>query len=308
MTTATTSYGEEITGTANDTFKFGQLYRDSDSGLDYAMNRYYASGIGRFLTPDIGRASNADVLPGNWNSYAYVGGDPINKSDPNGLCSPDDNPPCYPVTVTGSVPFWFGGDSGRTDPITANPNADGPANAAQRGAAAPARLRAAGITLAFNALLDPKCQSVFNTNVSAGAKVYSPSGMLLVLGGGGSTSDGRYWGTITQANLGATVDAVTQGQGQSIPITGSSSVYMSSNIVLNNGYSNNWTSWDTAELAGDLIHELGHVFNMTQGLGGSKVVDDANPDGTPNDAKEAQNAATLKPCTDAIAKIQGGPK
>ena len=33
-------------------FKFAQTYRDSDSGLDYAQNRYYASGIGRFLTTD----------------------------------------------------------------------------------------------------------------------------------------------------------------------------------------------------------------------------------------------------------------
>src|SRR5579859_7491090 len=32
-------YGEEITGTANDTFKFAQTYTDSDSGLDYAVNR-----------------------------------------------------------------------------------------------------------------------------------------------------------------------------------------------------------------------------------------------------------------------------
>src|ERR1039457_4654394 len=42
-------YGEEITATSNDTFKFAQLYRDSDSGLDYAVNRYYASSVGRFL-------------------------------------------------------------------------------------------------------------------------------------------------------------------------------------------------------------------------------------------------------------------
>jgi RHS repeat-associated protein len=47
-------YGEEITGTANDTYKYAGLYRDSDSMLDYAMNRYYASGVGRFLTADRG--------------------------------------------------------------------------------------------------------------------------------------------------------------------------------------------------------------------------------------------------------------
>jgi hypothetical protein len=32
-------YGEEITSTTNDTYKFAQLYRDGDTGLDYAMAR-----------------------------------------------------------------------------------------------------------------------------------------------------------------------------------------------------------------------------------------------------------------------------
>src|SRR5260370_32691609 len=37
--------GEEITGTANDTYKFAQLIRDSDSGLDYAQARYFGNSI-----------------------------------------------------------------------------------------------------------------------------------------------------------------------------------------------------------------------------------------------------------------------
>jgi RHS repeat-associated protein len=46
-------FGEEIgTPTANNTYKFASTYRDSTTGLDYAMNRYYASGMGRFLTAD----------------------------------------------------------------------------------------------------------------------------------------------------------------------------------------------------------------------------------------------------------------
>jgi hypothetical protein len=40
-------YGEDVTGnpTNNDTYKFAQTYRDADSGLDYAVNRYYASSM-----------------------------------------------------------------------------------------------------------------------------------------------------------------------------------------------------------------------------------------------------------------------
>jgi len=44
-------FGEEITSTSNNTYKFASTYRDSATGLDYAINRYYASGTGRFLTP-----------------------------------------------------------------------------------------------------------------------------------------------------------------------------------------------------------------------------------------------------------------
>jgi hypothetical protein len=50
-----------------------------------------------------------------------------------------------------------------------------------------------------------------------------------------------------------------------------------------------------------LIHELGHVFKMVSGLGGSAIVNERNPDGTVNDSLEAANRETLKPCTDAIA-------
>src|SRR5205823_3638594 len=85
--------------TADGREKFGTYTRDNP-GQDYADQRYYGVGTGRFNTPDPSLNSNADVLPGNWNRYAYVGGDPINKTDPSGLCSPEDNPPCYSVTGT----------------------------------------------------------------------------------------------------------------------------------------------------------------------------------------------------------------
>jgi len=76
---------------------FTGYYGDSNTGLDYAQQRYYAPAIGRFTSPDRIAARNAIVLPQNWNKYAYVGNDPINKTDPWGLCSPQDNPPCYSV-------------------------------------------------------------------------------------------------------------------------------------------------------------------------------------------------------------------
>ncbi|MBX9602273.1 MAG: hypothetical protein K2X35_14795, partial [Bryobacteraceae bacterium] len=39
----------------------------------------------RFATPDPYQASGGPADPGSWNRYAYVGGDPVNNTDPEGL-------------------------------------------------------------------------------------------------------------------------------------------------------------------------------------------------------------------------------
>jgi len=63
--------------------------RDSFTALDYADQRYYASSYGRFNTADRLASSAMAGDPGSWNRYSYAGGDPINRSDPKGLCSQD---------------------------------------------------------------------------------------------------------------------------------------------------------------------------------------------------------------------------
>ena len=100
-------YGQEkSSATQNGTEKFTGYLRDAETGMDYADQRYHVPGTGRFLTPDLWPtgAPNAVIFPENWNRYAYVGGDPVERTDPSGLCSPQDNPPCYSVTGTGSQP------------------------------------------------------------------------------------------------------------------------------------------------------------------------------------------------------------
>ncbi len=66
-------------------------FRDSDTGLDYADQRYHAPGQGRFLSPDRYTASAGASSPGTWNRYGYGGGDPVNNVDPSGpdFCDSD---------------------------------------------------------------------------------------------------------------------------------------------------------------------------------------------------------------------------
>jgi len=77
-------YGEERTITADDREKFGTYTRDG-SGQDYADQRYYGVGTGRFWSPDpAGRKAASLRNPTSWNRYLYVNGDPINNQDPSG--------------------------------------------------------------------------------------------------------------------------------------------------------------------------------------------------------------------------------
>ncbi|MEW5978806.1 MAG: RHS repeat-associated core domain-containing protein [Acidobacteriota bacterium] len=79
-------FGEELSpATANDRDKFATYYRDNSTGLDYAMNRYYGSTLGRFTTPDPFGGSARLGNPGSWNRYSYVIGDPVNRTDSYGL-------------------------------------------------------------------------------------------------------------------------------------------------------------------------------------------------------------------------------
>ena len=75
---------EKPSATTNGTEKFTGYFRDSETGLDYADQRYYQPGMGRFTTPDRYIASGGLSNPGSWSRYAYVSGDPINFVDPSG--------------------------------------------------------------------------------------------------------------------------------------------------------------------------------------------------------------------------------
>ena len=60
--------------------------RDSESGNDYFKYRYYASSMGRWLSPDPAGMMAADLGdPQSLNRYAYVQNNPLSFVDPLGL-------------------------------------------------------------------------------------------------------------------------------------------------------------------------------------------------------------------------------
>lgn len=89
--------------------------RDQESGNDYFGARYYASSMGRWLSPDKPFADQHAQNPQSWNLYAYARNNPLIIFDPNGEAAV--------VLVNGNnVTIYF--------PVSFSGNANTPANQA----------------------------------------------------------------------------------------------------------------------------------------------------------------------------------
>jgi len=64
-------------------WNFTSYEKDAESGNHYAMARYHANRLGRFLSPDPLAGRRGD--PQSLNRYSYVRNDPVNFVDPSGL-------------------------------------------------------------------------------------------------------------------------------------------------------------------------------------------------------------------------------
>lgn len=71
----------DVSSTNNE--KFTSYQRDSESGLDYAMSRYFQSTTGSFQSPS--QVPAQIYKPTSLNAYAYISADPINSVDPSGV-------------------------------------------------------------------------------------------------------------------------------------------------------------------------------------------------------------------------------
>jgi RHS repeat-associated protein len=80
-------FGEEMTpfvGVDGQPKRFTGHERDSESGLDYMLARYYGAGLGRFLAVDPSASSVDPTSPQTFNRYTYARNNPLNRIDPDG--------------------------------------------------------------------------------------------------------------------------------------------------------------------------------------------------------------------------------
>jgi RHS repeat-associated protein len=106
-------YGDGVTcsGDIPDNHHFTGKERDAESGNDYFGARYYASTMGRFMSPDwsakvepvpYSKLDNPQTL----NLYAYVGNNPLSRTDPTGhadIAAQCQGKPTCNVTLTQTV-------------------------------------------------------------------------------------------------------------------------------------------------------------------------------------------------------------
>jgi RHS repeat-associated protein len=93
-------FGNErpIVDTMNNSIKFADMERDSESGLDHTLFRQYSASLARWLSPDVQQGSPEN--PQSLNRYPYVLNDPLSLTDPLGA-SPSFDPylvGCFPDT------------------------------------------------------------------------------------------------------------------------------------------------------------------------------------------------------------------
>jgi len=297
-------FGEEIGSTASNDYKFASTYRDSTTGLDYAVNRYYASGTARFLTPDPYQASGGPAVPQNWNRYAYVHNDPINYFDPWGTNEADPNASGGGEGSFRLMPFYVPVPEGGTvvAGYIAMPTSSPGRAATPAGGTGGSYLASSlsgfseAFALAKSAFDAGKpCNSLFGqfSSTSLSPKAALDGLQRGLIGSISATDDAgfaaattplgdRVWGESYNYYTATDADGNTRNV-----------AYTTVGIQINRAY---WNGASELERARILIHELGHAFNILPKTGGSSFVMDVKPDGSVDSEKAAYNLGLEKQC------------
>jgi RHS repeat-associated protein len=93
-TSTSLPYGDALSSIGFDPMHFTGKMRDIESGNDYFGARYYASSMGRFMSPDWADKPEAVPYssldnPQSLNLYGYVNNNPLSKVDKDGHCLED---------------------------------------------------------------------------------------------------------------------------------------------------------------------------------------------------------------------------
>jgi RHS repeat-associated protein len=87
-------YGEQVAcspDNPSNRYRYTGKERDTETGLDYYGARYYANGMGRFITPDEPLLDQDSADPQSWNLYVYAANNPLLYTDFDGHSHVDPN-------------------------------------------------------------------------------------------------------------------------------------------------------------------------------------------------------------------------
>ncbi|MEK6302452.1 MAG: RHS repeat-associated core domain-containing protein [Acidobacteriota bacterium] len=263
--------------------------RDTESGLDYAINREYAFTVGRFLQSDPYRAHGSVFDPQSWNRYSYTRGDPINKTDRVGLDWTDDlwallTAVKYSVNVNGGDSYQGGGGDEmlRVEEVVVNPGVGQELPGGVSGTVPIVRaplpplpqeylkLINDAIMLALAALGNPKCASLFHLPDGLGPGLLLAELWLGSNRGGITAAPSDDATTVASTRL---MDNYSMGPSGTLAhmgfISGTAVITINTNpqspFVSNTGYQGRFGVDDGVNRAITLIHELGHAANAMFG-------------------------------------------
>lgn len=132
-----------ITQNLTQHYKFQGKERDTETGNDYFGARYYASSMGRFISPDW--AGHPEAVPyaslpnpQSLNLYAFTGNNPLSRVDTDGHLYGEPGGTCLKDGTPGDDDYSDGSDGGTSTAEPGDPPPPAPPPAPQQKSGQPA--------------------------------------------------------------------------------------------------------------------------------------------------------------------------